>query len=94
VVRQEAVFSEQAVLYVVREGKTVGTPGTPATLFVSQNLSPDGKRAVVGRLDASVDLWLLDFSRNTNTRESRVQRAGLRCSRCFLLKRHGVSQTL
>jgi len=53
-----------------RQGKILGTTGTPATLFLSQRLSPDGTRAVFSRLDiaGAGDLWLLDFSRDTSTR--------------------------
>jgi len=55
-----------------RQGKALGTAGTPATLFLSQGLSPDGTRAVFSRLDFAAtnaaDLWLLDFSRDTSAR--------------------------
>jgi eukaryotic-like serine/threonine-protein kinase len=54
-----------------RQGKALGTTGTPAALFASDSISPDGTRALFGRIDlqsANVDLWLLDFSRDTSTR--------------------------
>jgi eukaryotic-like serine/threonine-protein kinase len=52
------------------QGKALGTAGEPAA-FYTLALSPDGARAVAGRLDSqnpAVSLWLLDFSRGTSAR--------------------------
>jgi eukaryotic-like serine/threonine-protein kinase len=55
-----------------RQGKVLGTAGERA-LYSTPALSPDGKRAVVRRVDLQSippkdDLWLVDFSRATTTR--------------------------
>ncbi len=52
-----------------RQGKILGTAGDPVD-FLPPALSPDGTEAVVGRRDdqGGRALWLLDFSRGTNTR--------------------------
>jgi eukaryotic-like serine/threonine-protein kinase len=52
------------------QGKAIGTAGEPAA-FYTLSLSPDGSRAVFGRLDSqnpAVSLWLLDLSRGTSAR--------------------------
>src|SRR5215471_19610220 len=47
-----------------------GTPGQEFAYWGRPRLSPDGKRAVFGRLVgiASLNLWLLEFSRSVPTR--------------------------
>jgi eukaryotic-like serine/threonine-protein kinase len=52
------------------QGNALGTAGEPAA-FYTLALSPDGARAVAGRLDSqnpAVSLWLLDLSRGTSAR--------------------------
>jgi Tol biopolymer transport system component len=53
-----------------RQGKVLGTAGAPSD-YLFPALSPDGKRAAVGRRDpqtAKLALWLIDFTRGTSTR--------------------------
>ncbi|MGA9883919.1 MAG: protein kinase, partial [Candidatus Acidiferrales bacterium] len=50
-----------------RQGKILGRAGEPGDYLFSA-LSPDGSRAVVNRLGESPALWMVDFSRGTNTR--------------------------
>jgi Tol biopolymer transport system component len=52
-----------------RQGKVLGVAGEPSTIFSSVDLSPDGTRAAIARVEApSQTLWLLDLARGTNTR--------------------------
>jgi serine/threonine protein kinase len=54
-----------------RQGKALGTEGSPGTFNLGLALSPDGARFAAGRGDAAVtssDIWLHDFSRGTDTR--------------------------
>jgi serine/threonine protein kinase len=53
-----------------RRGKVLGTAGAPSD-YLYPALSPDGKRAAVGRRDpqtGKLALWLMDFARDTSTR--------------------------
>ena len=62
--------SKSQLVWFDRSGKKLETAGEPDN-YASVALSPDGKRAVIGLLDADgrqSDLWLLDPSRGTRTR--------------------------
>ena len=53
-----------------RQGKSLGTAGEASDHY-GLALSPDGTRAAIslmGQASSSMDLWLLDFARGTNTR--------------------------
>jgi eukaryotic-like serine/threonine-protein kinase len=50
-----------------QKGRRLGTIGEPG-LYLSVALSPDGTRAVVSRLAAQMNLWLIDLSRGTSSR--------------------------
>jgi Tol biopolymer transport system component len=61
----------QGLAWFDRQGKTLGTAGEPAAIYLSLCLSPDGARAAVGRISSQSSIpaiWLLDFSRGTSTR--------------------------
>jgi len=54
-----------------QQGKPLGTAGEANPLLLSVQLSPNGTRAAVSRLDSQrgiVAVWLLDFSRGTDER--------------------------
>jgi eukaryotic-like serine/threonine-protein kinase len=62
----------QAVRYD-RQGKTLGAAVEEMTFYAGLALSPDGSRVAASLLKMdqariSMDLWLLDFARGTNTR--------------------------
>jgi serine/threonine protein kinase/Tol biopolymer transport system component len=59
--------SRRQLTWFDRSGSRQGTLGEPDTFSLSvPRLTPDGRRAVVGRtVDGNFDLWLLDGSRTT-----------------------------
>jgi eukaryotic-like serine/threonine-protein kinase len=70
VYRTGGVGGSYQLAWFDRQGKVLGRVGE-AGAYATLALSPDGKRAIVGRLDPqgqNVALWLLDLSRGTSTR--------------------------
>jgi Tol biopolymer transport system component len=62
--------SKSELVWFDRSGKRLETVGEPDN-YAAVSLSPDGRRAVAGLLDADgrqSDLWLLDLSRRTKAR--------------------------
>ncbi|MDA2938906.1 serine/threonine-protein kinase [Acidobacteria bacterium AH-259-A15] len=64
-------LSKNQLVWLDREGKRLGAPvGEPAD-YSNPELSPDGKRVAVGRLDPETqtrDIWLFDLARGTSSR--------------------------
>jgi hypothetical protein len=66
--RAPAVFASTQLTWIDRQGKTLGTFGSPGT-DTNISLSPDGRRGVVRDSPNGVgDLWTLDFSSDRRTR--------------------------
>jgi Tol biopolymer transport system component len=62
--------AKRKLLWIGRDGKQI-QEAAPEDEYTSLRLSPDSKRALVGRRDASdgkIDLWLLDLGRAVMTR--------------------------
>jgi len=65
----QAAITPQLAIFD-RQGKILGTAGEPA-LYTYVALSPDGRRAVTGRLNTesgSESLWMMDLERSISTR--------------------------
>ena len=57
---------QHQLVWFDRTGKMLGTMGVPDSSLVSPRLSPDGRRAAVGRtVQGNMDIWLLDGTRTT-----------------------------
>jgi len=72
VYRTSSGGGESQLTWFDRQGKVLGAAGERAA-YLQLALSPDGKRAVVRRVDVQssppkYDLWLVDFSGGTTTR--------------------------
>jgi Tol biopolymer transport system component len=58
------------LLWFDRTGKRLGSAAPPG-LYYGVDLSPDGRRAVAGRVDSqsrNIDLWTFEFARGVGTR--------------------------
>jgi Tol biopolymer transport system component len=53
--------------WMSREGKPLGTVGTPGP-YMNVRISPDGKRAAVDRFDPRPSIWVVDLGRPTMSR--------------------------
>ncbi|HEV2198667.1 MAG TPA: protein kinase [Bryobacteraceae bacterium] len=62
-------YSKAKLVWIGRDGRPLGNAG-PEDSYASLRLSPDGKRAAVGRRDPAGydDTWLLEFGRGVFTR--------------------------
>jgi serine/threonine protein kinase/Tol biopolymer transport system component len=62
-------FVKSKLVWIGRDGKHLGNAG-PEDNYMSFQLSPDGKRVAIGRLDptGNADIWLLEFGRGVFTR--------------------------
>ncbi len=63
-------FGGTELLWFDRSGKRLGSAAPPGTYY-GVDLSPDGRRAAVGRLDPqarNTDIWTFEFARGVSTR--------------------------
>ena len=70
VYRTGGAGEDRQLTWFDRQGKVLGTAGDAGD-YVYPALSPDGKRAAIGRRDpqtGKLALWIVDFSRGTSTR--------------------------
>jgi len=69
VLAYRSVRRDMQLAWVDRAGKQVGTIGPPGE-YLNVALSPDGRRVVIDRYDATYtrDLWLYDLARGTASR--------------------------
>jgi Tol biopolymer transport system component len=70
VVAYQAGAAESPLRWLDRKGQTIATLGPPGD-YSSVRLSPDGRKAVVEKIDSATglsDLWIADLSRDVLTR--------------------------